>query len=205
MCWAKPALLTPAVHAHAPAVPADAAAQAISTFLADYERALGERQAAGEAGAEEGEAAHRADDAPSGSGSEGEEGGAGRKQRRSSGKGGRKAAKAAAAPDAAPPRRRLSSPFLPLRWLQRLGDALSHARCAGAMPRVDATLLVSLLAALEGHVELGLDRVVGDDDGVRGERGAGLGPQRACVCGTHPLVQACEPAQPAALRHRPRH
>jgi len=73
---------------------------------------------------------------------------------------------AAAAP--APARRpRLRKPFVPLRWLQRLGEALTQARGAGALLLVEGRLLAALLAALQGHVELGLDRVVADDEEVR--------------------------------------
>lgn len=123
-----------------------------------------------EAGEEDGQPPLNDDDEPAApsSTSEGDDGSAGRQQRRQGG--GRKGSKAAAAANPArhvERRWQLRKPFLPLRWLQQLADALSHARSAGAMPRVDSSLLAQLLVALEGHVETGLGRVVDDDDGVR--------------------------------------
>ncbi|KAI8475824.1 MAG: hypothetical protein J3K34DRAFT_517001 [Monoraphidium minutum] len=144
------------------------ASEAITSFLEELEAAAAEYEAAGGGGDEEDggggggagsdEEGERAEEEEEG---EEEEGGGARgsKRRKRARRG--KGAAAAAAP---PARRRLSRPLVPLRKLQRLGEALSQARGVGAVALVECGLLARLLAGLQGHVELGLDRAVADEE-----------------------------------------
>jgi hypothetical protein len=133
------------------------AADAVDSFLEEFDRLAQEQAEAGagkEAGAEDEDMA----DAGASGGEEGTGGGrrAPKRQRQQQPRG-----EAGAPP---PQRPQIARPFVPLRRLQRLSEALSQARGASAVALLDAALLGRLLAALEGHVEVGLDRAVADGE-----------------------------------------
>jgi hypothetical protein len=162
-CLREPALSTLPTHpshtTHLVPLAADAA-EAVTAFLDEFDRLAQERAEAGED--EEALAPEDEEMAEAGGSGLDEEGGGrggGKRRRQPRGRG------APSTPAAAAPRRpRLARPFVPLRRLQQLAQALSQARGAGALPQVELGLLGRLLAALEGHVEVGMDRIVADDE-----------------------------------------
>jgi hypothetical protein len=157
-----------------PLVSAAEAAEAVVSFLQDFERLSDEQQQREAAGEEEALAAPAAaSDTERDRGLAGSEDAATADEAEADGEAGtarafkrRKRGHGASAPAAAPRRPRLTRPLVPLRKLQRLGEALSQTRGVGAVARVDSVLLGRLLGALQGHVELGLDHVVAEDEEV---------------------------------------
>lgn len=154
------------------------ATEVVTAFADELERLTAEREAAGgdEDGA--GAASDEEQDADEEAAAEEDAGGSRAFKRR---------AKQSRNGAPAPARRRLSRPLVPLRKLQRLAEVLSQARGVGAVALLDGALLGRLLAALQGHVELGMDKVVTEDEEVGGA---------GCAC-----LRAMTPANSTYSRH----